>query len=99
MGHYDWRYDIFTLKETEEEIERTERLVATYQRKREQINRDLRYVTGHTLAVLQKELHDIENSIEKYAKELNEWNAIKNRIESGEKFSWEQAYNIATSRF
>ena len=87
MGHYDWRSDTFTLKETEEEIERIERLVATFQKKREEINRDLRYVKGHTHTVLQNELQYLANSIEKYNKELSEWKGIKQRIENGESFS------------
>lgn len=100
MAHYDWLYETFTLKETEEKINRTNQQINTFVRKKSELESDLTNISAsYTKEVIQNKIVEIESIIKKYQKELNGWNVVKNRIISGEEISYETAHYVAERGF
>jgi hypothetical protein len=97
MAHYDWRYESYTLDETENQIDRTRSLVETSKMKIDQINLDLLNIhQDYTKEVLEYKIAELGVFIAKYEKELTRWEDIKHRMTTlGEVFTWEQANSIA----
>jgi hypothetical protein len=95
MSHYDWLYDEFTLKETEHEIEISNKWILELNKRKDDLSSDLDLVTTeYTKKVISEEINNLSRKITEYIYKLNGWNKVKERIENGEEIDYEQAHNI-----
>lgn len=99
MGHYDFRDELFTKKETEEKIAHIKSLYERTNQKITVLQQDL-LVVAHdcTKEVLTDKIDDLERKAENLKRELHNWSVIKERIEKGETLTWEEAMGSASMR-
>ena len=100
MGHYDFRYEVFTGEEVNEKLEQVTKLLARYKQEHVALTDDLGLVIHtYTKEVLNEKAEDVARSIKKTEKEFTNWLTIKQNIEQGKTYTWAQAHAVAGSAF
>lgn len=94
MGHYDWRYESFSIEEVKKEIENINKRISDFTEKRTALVYDLdRVIYSFTIHVLEQEKERTERYLETLNTKLSRWHEVSERIMNGEDMTWEHVWN------
>jgi hypothetical protein len=98
MGHYDWAYENQSVEQIQEALDRTKCSLERYDSKKKDLERDLQFVSGQTVTLINSELDKVRYDVKYWTDAVSKWEELRSRVESGEELSWEYCHNSAEPR-